>query len=928
MRYFPYGYRYLATLLFLGNYTTGLSLSRRQGLWRSISGNNLTRFAAKDSNDGSDEDIHTSLSRRELLQWGPLLAAALSSDIGLSPVFDDYPNQNANAAVPSEQAATVMRQQVPFSSLRQYKSVTLSNGLRVLLVNDKSAVRGGVAIKVSGGGQFSDPKELPGCAHLMEHMVLSSKSSSRFRKSLDFEEWLIDKEGASNAFTGYEQVCFHFNLPSTPTVLMEEALTRFASHFNEAEVNKVCRNDDVLKREIRRVNAELDFDNESIQSFYLVKGMMNPEHPYAKFARGNIDTLERMPKEAGINVGSRLFEFFKEFYQPTNSFLVVVGPYELSSMERWVSPFSSALSRQPWQSSAPRLFPSPLKADRRMRQILLYRPKVDSPLREGIETLSMHWTLELDYTADAANRFGSNTVTATQVGFVISQILGRRGPGSLYYILYRRGWLPNGMQGLPRISFPVDVSGFQLMKLDIGLTVEGFVNRAVVVADVIRTINTVFSGAAMTKFLVSREILSQYAVVAQLHGFVLAPRPSDAVELAVDGLPAASGRKDVDPCEWSRFPLPYGLSDLLALQKVVKETLVKMSDPSNAIVITTATDKSLKKAKDTRILGETVPFVAPAKWTTAPLTRAKCYRDDLFQFTGIVGELFTASIQEDELLPPLVNNLIPPMLRSPRLPLSQKGIDLNEGRNENWRVLTSTAFILRIPTMAPEKSCRCAFVFQLLSPRPARANTRQAAYAELWKISFEKAVVDLAELGAPAGLAYDMSFNKYGMRLCFLGISQNLPSYSRRFCRRLVQHHKDLLAGPEVLDKAITETAVYNAGRRRGPSALRKREIERVIRETSAYEAATEAIAFYKSVNGGCCFSQGDLLPFEVSSLFNDLQSIFNGELGTKGKSETTTSMPVADDLAYTPVWKPRFGSSCSIPGVPLLSDACGRVPR
>ena len=84
------------------------------------------------------------------------------------------------------------------------------------------------------------------------------------------------------------------------------------------------------------------------------------------------------------------------------------------------------------------------------------------------------------------------------------------------------------------------------------------------------------------------------------------------------------------------------------------------------------------------------------------------------------------------------------------------------------------------------------------------------------------------------------SFNKYGLRLCFLGISQNLPSYSRRLCRRLVKHHKDLLEGPEELSKSVKEIALFNAMRTPGLSATRKREIERVLEGTTAFEAATE----------------------------------------------------------------------------------------
>ena len=37
-------------------------------------------------------------------------------------------------------------------------------------------------------------------------------------------------------------------------------------------------------------------------------------------------------------------------------------------------------------------------------------------------------------------------------------------------------------------------------------------------------------------------------------------------------------------------------------------------------------------------------------------------------------------------------------------------------------------------------------------------------------------LIDLVELGAPAGLAYKISYNKYGMRVSFLGLSQSIAS--------------------------------------------------------------------------------------------------------------------------------------------------------
>ena len=85
------------------------------------------------------------------------------------------------------------------------------------------------------------------------------------------------------------------------------------------------------------------------------------------------------------------------------------------------------------------------------------------------------------------------------------------------------------------------------------------------------------------------------------------------------------------------------------------------------------------------------------------------------------------------------------------------------------------------------------------------------------------------------------------MRLCFLGISQNLPSYSRRLCRRLAKHHRELLEGPEDMSRSVKDIALFNALRTPGVSIARKKEIEKVLEATTAYEAATEVSGSHAS---------------------------------------------------------------------------------
>jgi insulysin len=163
------------------------------------------------------------------------------------------------------------------------------------------------------------------------------------------------------------------------------------------------------------------------------------------------------------------------------------------------------------------------------------------------------------------------------------------------------------------------------------------------------------------------------------------------------------------------------------------------------------------------------------------------------------------------------------------------------------------------------------------------------------------------------------------MTLSFLGISQTLPSYTRRLCRRLVEHHFQLLAGSERLQASVTSSAITYAKKFPGVSRNRRSVMVSNLRAGTAYEAATEGIAFLRSCNGAVCFGQGDLICREVDELVDDLQRIFSVVISSNGRAVAT---PAIEDLSYRPEWKPRSASSCAVPGVALLNDACGRVPR
>uniref|UniRef100_A0A7S1BFN2 Peptidase M16 middle/third domain-containing protein n=1 Tax=Corethron hystrix TaxID=216773 RepID=A0A7S1BFN2_9STRA len=264
----------------------------------------------------------------------------------------------------------------------------------------------------------------------------------------------------------------------------------------------------------------------------------------------------------------------------------------------------------------------------------------------------------------------------------------------------------------------------------------------------------------------------------------------------------------------------------------------------------------------------------------------------------------------------------------------------------DWKLLTNpTSFnrpppypALPLPVLPPESTCRCAFMLQLLSPRPARADVRQGAHAELWLLSFETAIADLADLGAPGGLAYDVTFNKFGLRVCFLGIAQNLPSYARRFCRRLVRHagRMEGSAGPTLLSTEVLDLAVTRARRLSQASKPRRRQIIRELVGAEPSDAGSEGSNFLQSCGGAVCLAQGDLLPGEAAGLTAELREIFQGYIseyhGDDGPHPLASLRPPVfpdlEEIVYRPMWKPRGASPCSIAGGALISDPCGRVRR
>lgn len=700
---------------------------------------------------------------------------------------------------------------------------------------------------------------------------------------------------------------------------MQASVSKFSKLFDISTLKKVCRDEQILLREIQRVDSELDLLDVTAQIEYITKSFVEEKHPYSRFGRGNGQSLRKCSLE---ELGDALLNYYQTHYcNPSNAVLVIVSNQNkhdlnkgLTIMEKWLEPFQQSLNKEEGFSRTMTASEKSYTVGRfktGSKQVLLH----DKSRALGEEKLVFQWILNENYSST-----GSRANSAIEIAFILNQIFGRRGYGSLYFFLRQRGWIISSSSVPPQIKVPVNVSGFQLLRLELPLTYEGFLNRASVIEAVYKLVDTL---AVSSSYEIPKEILIQYSVIAKLYGFLLTPRPSDAIELATDA--SDYGIESVENRNWFRFPSPEQMkgADLERIQSSTASALSVMSQKANSVIITVAGDKAVSSIKNTNFADKTS---TSHNWIKETVSGAQYTFETTSKLQTFFTDRFTHSYQD--IMAPTLNPYIPKTLEQK---VQHKNLRSNLGStfydNQNWKVLESKSNTIIFPRAPPETKIRALFVLQLLSSKPSEATPSEAANGELWRLLFEKEIKDLAELGAVGGLAYELRYNQHGLRIAIIGLGDNVSSYTKRFMKRLMNYQERLSGGSISFLESVREKAISDIKRERHFPMNRRTKILQTLEKSTIFDVALEGNKFLQSCEGAVCFSQGDLSSFETECLAADVKNILEGTLGKQNSSNKMTIPPI-EDLVATPIWKPRNASICYITGISLLCDACGRVPR
>ena len=128
---------------------------------------------------------------------------------------------------------------------KKYSYLELDNGLRTLLISDKTADHAAASLDVHAGS-LQDPKKRAGLAHFLEHMLFLGTET--YPTAGDYQSFISQHGGSHNAFTAAEHTNYFFQIDASQ---LEGALDRFSRFFHEPLFTE-----EYVQREKNAVNSE------------------------------------------------------------------------------------------------------------------------------------------------------------------------------------------------------------------------------------------------------------------------------------------------------------------------------------------------------------------------------------------------------------------------------------------------------------------------------------------------------------------------------------------------------------------------------------------------------------------------------------------------------------------------------------------------
>jgi len=292
---------------------------------------------------------------------------------------------------------------------RDYKVVELDNRIKVALVSDDRLQKAAAALSVQAGSNANPPGR-EGLAHFLEHMLFLG--TEKYPEVDEYQGFISANGGNHNAFTAYDNTTYFFDVKADS---FEPALDRFSQFFIAPLFTP-----EYVERERNAVHSEFESKRleDGRRNYVADKTLMNPDHSWAQFTVGNLDTLSNSPENP---IRPDLIDFYERFYSANLMTAALIGPQSIDELERLAKSYFGPIEDR---DVAPFIEDLPLYDESRL------------PLKLDVKTIKSMQQLSVSFVLPERR-----SLWRSKPLYYIANQIGYEGEGSLLSYLKERGWV-------------------------------------------------------------------------------------------------------------------------------------------------------------------------------------------------------------------------------------------------------------------------------------------------------------------------------------------------------------------------------------------------------------------------------------------------------------------------------------------------------
>ncbi|EGR29906.1 insulin-degrading enzyme, putative [Ichthyophthirius multifiliis] len=339
------------------------------------------------------------------------------------------------------------------SDHREYKLIKLKeNEIEILLISDPKTDTSSAAVNVNVG-QLNDPPDRQGLAHFLEHMLFLG--TSKYPLASEFDQYLSQNSGYSNAYTSLEETNYYFNCLNEA---FEEGLDRFVQFFIDPLFNE-----EYVEKELKAVHSEhiKNIQQDSWREDYFLRYTSIQGSFFNKFGSGNMNSLN-FP-----SIRDDLISFYNQFYSSNLMKAVILSNKTIQQLQNTAC---FLFSQIPNKSQNPPQFTQQPFDDTNLSKIYKIVPCKQE------NRVKFVWVLKENY----EKKYKKNPLC------YLSYLIGHEGKNSLLSGLIEEGLAESLYCGFKHISI------FSTFYIDIVLSEQGFL-------DINKVFTLVFAYIAMLK---------------------------------------------------------------------------------------------------------------------------------------------------------------------------------------------------------------------------------------------------------------------------------------------------------------------------------------------------------------------------------------------------------------------------------------------